>query len=367
MIGPIARFNAMQGIAGVVEDFGVSVSCGVPLSGYLAGQARGGRKVCELEDAFASVFHMKHAIAVNSATSGLLAAAFAAGLGPGDTFACPAMTMSATAAAPMFTGAKPFFCDVSDEDFALAGFPGGMKAVFATNLFGHPAMLHALRDLADKNGAYLIEDNAQSPMATENGKFAGTIGHIGVFSFNVHKHLQCGEGGMVVTNDDALAGKLRAFINHGEHVAENIGLNLRMPEVSAAIMLAQLARRVEIIASRVEQAHAIISAIGKIPGLRPPVVREGCSHVYYTIPFVIDGGRPQFCEALKAEGVPIVEGYVEPLYRLPAFSSFFHHCPVAEGLHERRLFYIENCAYSFSPEQIRMIGDAFKRAAEKVL
>jgi perosamine synthetase len=139
-----------------------------------------------------------------------------------------------------------------------------------------------------------------------------------------------------------------------------------MPEVCAAIMLAQLDRAEEIIGGRVEQAHRLIEAIGDIPGLRPPVVRPGAKHVYYTIPFLVERNRGHFCEMLCSLGVPIVEGYQEPLYRLPAFRQFARPCPVAEDLQDRQLLYFENCAWDLTRQQAREVGDAFKRAAEKV-
>src|SRR5882672_4135336 len=296
MLGPIRRFN---NIADIVPEAHHLLGGYHPLSGYLAGKARGGMYVQKLEDNFAEVFHVKHAIACNSATSGLLAAAFAVGLGTGDTFVCPAMTMSATAAAPMFTGAMPRFEDVEDETFGLrdAGSkPDTPKAIFVSNLFGHAANLHLIRKFCDDSDLYMIEDNSQSPFATDNGKFAGTIGHIGVFSFNIHKPLQCGEGGMIVTNDDALADGMRDFVNHGEVGGGPIGLNLRMLESSAEIMISKMGRAKEIIGGRIAQADAIISAIGDIPGIRPPLVRDGCTHVYYTIPFLIDVDRSNFAD-----------------------------------------------------------------------
>lgn len=341
-----------------------------PLSDYLAGQERGGYYVKMLEEEWADAFHVKHAIACNSATSGLLAAAFAIGLEPDDTFAVSPMTMSATAAAPMFTGAKPFFFDVSMDDFAMEMPPAIMedcRAVFITNLFGHPGQLAPWRGVAEALGGFLIEDNAQSPFAMYRGRYAGTVGHIGVFSLNIHKPLQCGEGGVIVTDDNDLAGKMREFINHGEHRSTQVGLNLRMPELCAAVAVVQLRRGKHIIEERICQAEAILAAIGDIPGVRPPVVREGCTHVYYTIPFLIDTAkRGVFCAALKHDGVPIIEHYVKPLYRLPAFEDYPASCPVAERVY-RELFYIENCAWTFTGPQIKLIGDAFKRAADKVL
>lgn len=347
--------------------FALQAKNGAPLSGYLAGRDRGGRYVTMLEDRWSDVFNVKHSIAVNSATSGLLAAAFACNLKAGDKFAVPAMTMSATAAAPCFTGATPWFIDVDDEIFSIPSndLPYDVP-VFVTNLFGHPAELRSLRGWCDLNKTFLIEDNSQSPFAMENGRYAGTIGHIGVFSLNVHKPLQSGEGGIIVTDDDELAARMRAFINHGEHVSEHIGLNLRMPELCAVVALSQLQRAPSIIKQRVEQAEAIIDAIGFIPGLRPPVVRQGCTHVYYTVPFLIDRSRHAFCESLRAEGVPVSGCYSSPLYDLRAFKPYKTDCPVANGLHDRKLFYIENCAFDFTKQQIKQIGEAFKKAAEAV-
>jgi perosamine synthetase len=374
--GPIRPYNSI----GKAEiDAAVAAMEDGPLSGYLAGKERGGKHVCALEDAWCETFGVKHAIAVNSNTSGLMAAAFAVDFEFMDTFACPATTMSATAAAPLLLrGNRIAFQDIEDETFGLHANAAHMaawgtdktvaKATFVTNLFGHPARhLSRFRDLHDRFGGYLIEDNAQSPFAMEHGRYAGTIGHIGVWSLNVHKHFQCGEGGICTTDDDDLAAKMRAFINHGEHVSDRIGLNLRLNEVSAAIALAQLRRGKSLVQGRVEQAEAIIDAIGNIPGLRPPVVRDGCTHVYYTIPFLVEKNRAEFCAALREEGVPIEEGYVEPLYRMSAFKQFARPCPVAEDLQDRRLFYIENCAYDFTPEQVGQIGDSFKKAAEKWL
>lgn len=340
-----------------------------PLSGYVAGQRRGGFYARMLEEEWATAFHVKHAIACNSATSGLLAAAFAIDLQPNEKFVVSPMTMSATAAAPMFTGAKPIFVDVEDEMFSIPDNDLPYDAsVFVTNLFGGTGWLSSLRKWCDLNGTYLIEDNSQAPFATEHGKYAGTIGHIGVFSLNIHKPLQCGEGGIIVTDDDDLADALRDFINHGENMDGSIGLNLRMPEMCAAVAVIQLRRAHSIIDERICQAEALLAAIGDIPGLRPPVVREGCTHVYYTVPFLITPGkRMAFCEELWREHVPHVGRYVPPLYWLRAFAEYKTDCPVAERLHNHEMFYIENCAWTFTGPQIKLIGDAFKRAAEKVL
>ena len=382
MLPPLKPFNTI----GAREMAAVVEAVCRPLSGYLASRTRGGHSVRWLEQEWRETFNVKHAIACNSATSGLMAAAFAVGLGPGDVFAVPAMTMSATAAAPMFTGATPFFMDVNSDDFGLrpGAMPDNTRAIFSTNLFGYPASLGRIE--WDKTcGIHLIEDNSQSPFAMAHGRYAGTMGTIGVWSLNVHKHLQCGEGGIITTDDDDLAALLRAFINHGENLGGEIGLNLRMPEVCAAIAAEQLRRAPDIIHGRVEQAQEILHAIGKLPGIRPPVIQDDCAHVFYTIPFLVEEmrvgsadcdfnpflsmrrRRELFCFLLREQGVPIVEGYVPPLYRMPAFESYARPCPVAEQLHDETLFYFENCAWDPTAEQIRQIGDVFKRAAERLI
>ena len=376
MIGLIAPYDSIgQDEKDVVED-----AMGRILSGFLAGQRRGGFYVCALEDDWCEKFGVKHAIACNSATSGLLAAAFAVGLGKGDEFLVPALTMSATAAAPMFTGATPIFGDVDDRYFALSltDIQKRPKAVFLTHLFGAAIDESWWAGWGRQEGVKVIVDAAQSPLAKEpkSDRYAGTIADIGVFSLNVHKHFQCGEGGMIVTNDGTLAEEMRHFINHGENADRQIGLNLRMTEVSAAIALSQLYKAETLVQGRIDQAEAILAAIGPIPGLRwPPPDYKGSRNVYYTIPFLIDlpktlddwKRRPEFCAMLRGLGVPIVEGYVTPLYRMPAFSMFDRPCPVAEDLHDHRLLYFENCAYSPTDAQIRLIGDAFKMAAEQCL
>lgn len=366
--GSIAPYNSIE-LPDILQAN--EATCGT-LSGYIGGSLRSsGKWVRALEDAWAEQFKIKHAIACNSATSGLMAAAFAVRLGQGDKFVVSPYTMSATAAAPMFTGAQPQFIDVEDETFCLEWadyrddndvYP---KATFVTNLFGHPS--NAMQMAVEMpTSTFLIEDNSQAPFAMEGGCYAGTFGDIGVNSFNVHKFLQCGEGGICTTDNDELAEKLRRFINHGEMAGSAIGLNLRLNEVSTAIALSQLKRADEIIGGRIEQAEEILYEIGDIPGIRMPIVRDKCRHVFYAIPFLIESRRQEFVFKLRAEGVPLTEGYVNPLYRLPAFSKFARKCPVVEDLHDRRLFLFENCARSPTKKQIKQIGSAFRKVAEEM-
>lgn len=375
------------------------------LSGFYGSPGKeflGGPAIRALEDEWCELFECRHAVSVNSATSGLVAAMGAVGISPGDEVIVPAWTMSATAVAPIAYGGVPVFVDVEDASYCLdpqkvaAAITPQTRAIIAVNLFGHPAELIALRKLADAKGLYLVEDNAQGPMAREDGRYAGTIGHIGVFSLNVHKHLQCGEGGICTTEDDDLAARLQMIRNHGENVAgaageinlaNTFGYNLRMTETTAAIAHAQIARAESIIHGRIEIAHTLSKGIAGTPGIAIPHERKGCDHAFYLWTIRLDSdalgvSRRTMQRALAAEGFPSFEGYVAPLYRLPMFRErraigtngfpFGNNgpdyteglCPVTERLHDSEALVYEVCAWDPAPVQQQQMIDAVQKVVE---
>ncbi|MGE0254653.1 MAG: DegT/DnrJ/EryC1/StrS family aminotransferase [Alphaproteobacteria bacterium] len=361
----------------------------------------GGPKVRELEARWAAHVGAHHAISVNSATSGLIAAMGAVGISPGDEVIVPPTTMSATAMAPLFYGGIPVFADIEEATFCLdpaavrEAITPRTRAICAVNLFGHPAALAALRTLADSHGLFLIEDAAQSPMAAENGRRAGTVGHIGVFSLNYHKHIHTGEGGLCVTDDAALAQRLALIRNHGENCVEGFGLadltnmvgyNFRMTELQAAVGLAQLAAVETHVAAREALAVSLTTAAAEVPGLTPPAVRDGCRHNYYCWTAKFDAAafgasRAAFSAALAAEGFPHFTGYVAPLYRLPLFRerkaigrdgfpftlSNRHYadglCPVAERLWREAFVLFEPCAWSVDDATETRLAEALRKVA----
>lgn len=356
----------------------------------------GGAKVKAFERAWCEQFKVKHSVSVNSNTSGLYAAMGAVGVSPGDEVIVSPYTMSATAAAPLGYGAVPVFADIEADTFCLdiedvkAKITDKTRAVFVTDIFGHPAQLKDLRALCDERGIYLIEDAAQCPMAMEGDHYSGTIGHIGVFSLNYHKHIHTGEGGMCVTNDDHLAQRLQMIRNHAEAVVEPAGMddltnmfghNFRLTELSAAVGLAQLEAIDEHIGKRVKLAEALSAACEGLEGLTAPKVREGCSHVYYVWSAKWDAAltgvsRNTFSQALAAEGFPHFEAYLKPLYLLPLFQKRiamgrdgfpFNQsdvtyekgmCPVVERMHYEELLGFEPCAYDVDDTDIQALQDA---------
>ena len=355
-----------------------------PLSGYLGGIDQGGPFVENLEEEWTRRYRVKWATAVNSATSGLLAASAAIGMKQGDEFIVSPYTMSATAAAPMFLGGTPVFADIESTTFCLdplevaKKITKATKAVFVTNLFGHPGNLADLRKLCNEHDIFLIEDAAQSPFAVENNKLAGTWGHIGVFSFNVHKHLQCGEGGICITENAILDQRMRDFRNHGElFEGGSIGLNLRMTEINAAIATEQLKKAEDIITGRIEQAKTLSFSFTEMDGLDGvilPVTKAGCAHVFYAWAAKLDYKslgitNHQFMEEARREFIvqpPVISaGYVQPLYRLKAFRKYASPCPVAEEMHDKALIVFENCAYTLKTVQHNHLARVFEKVLSK--
>ena len=314
------------------------------LSGYLGSEPHGGPMCRALECLWEVTFGIKHAVAVNSATSGLLAACMAIGIKPGDEVIVSPYTMSATAAVPKILGAKIVFADIEDETFGLDPLEVGnlisnpkTKAVIVTNLFGHPARLKELKSLCDNHGVYLIEDNAQSIFAKEGTKYAGTIGHIGVFSLNVHKQIQVGEGGIAVTNDGVLARNLREAMNHGEMRGGILGLNLRMTEVTAAMAIEQVKKAERVISEIREFAETVTHFIKRssLP-IVPSIVRKGCVHSYYCWTGIITHDKN------LSVGPPFRRGYMRPLYDLKAFSPH-DQLETVERV-QKNLILLEMCA-----------------------
>jgi dTDP-4-amino-4,6-dideoxygalactose transaminase len=359
----------------------------------------GGPEIKAFEEAWCEKFKVKHAISVNSATSGLFAAMGAIGIEPGDEVIVPPYTMSATVIAPLIYGGIPVFVDIEPETFCLdpqavqRAITPKTKAIVAVNLFGHPASLAQLRSLAQEYNLKLIEDSAQAPFAMEHGRYAGTIGHIGVFSLNYHKHIHTGEGGMCVTNDDELAQRLQLIRNHGENVVESlnieritnlIGFNYRMTELSAAIGIEQLKKGDIHVDYREHIAQQLTEGIQGLEGLTPPRVRSGCRHVYYVWAArfgedAVGVSREVFSKALAAEGFPHSLGYVRPLYLLPVFQKRIAiglqgypfnltttryekgMCPVTERMHEKELLCFEPCVYDIDSKRMNLLIEAIHK------
>ncbi|MCW8970755.1 MAG: DegT/DnrJ/EryC1/StrS family aminotransferase, partial [Rhodospirillales bacterium] len=311
----------------------------------------GGPQVRAFEDEWALAFGAACAVSVNSATSGLYAAIGAAGVGPGDEVIVSPYTMSASAVAPLIFNAVPVFADIDPKTYCLdpesirARITPRTKAILVVHIFGQAADMDAIMKIADEHGIIVIEDCAQVPFATQNGKSVGTLGHMGVFSLNYHKHIHTGEGGVVTTNDESLADRVRLIRNHAESVVANkgtadlinmVGFNFRLGEVEAAIGRCQLKKGPDLVAKRQWNVGYLEERLDGIPGLELPHVSEGNTHVYYVHVMRYDAAatgvsRQTFIKAMKAElpaaelreaeGALIGGGYVRPIYLQPMFQK----------------------------------------------
>ncbi len=301
----------------------------------------GGEQVKALEAEWAAKFGVRYAVSFNSATSALFAAVGACEVGPGDEVVITPFTMSATATAILAFNGIPVFSDVELDHYNLdpavleERITPRTRAIFVTHIFGHPAAMGPIMDLAEKYGLRVIEDAAQSPGALYRGKLSGTIGDIGVYSLNCNKVIQCGEGGIAVTDDDDLAQRLRLIRNHGEAViaagmpvrslVNIIGGNYRMTEIEAAIAREQLRKLDDLTQKRLDLVSFLSGKLRGIPGLELPGVRDDSTHVYYRYALKIDREvipirAALLVKALNAEGLDFYVSYMKPLYLQPLYQ-----------------------------------------------
>ena len=269
-----------------------------------------GPRTKAFEDAFATHLGVKHAVAVSSCTAALHLAYLAAGAGPGDEVIVPAMTFAATAAAAIYCGATPVFADIlGPHDLSLdpaaveARITPRTKAVCVVHFAGYPAPVEELRALCDEHGIKLIEDAAHSPDAHVGGRMLGTWGDAAAFSFFSNKVLACGEGGLLATDDDAIAQLARSLRSQamssgtwsrhtGEtdsYDVEGLGYNYRLDEPRAALLLSRLARLEDNVAERRELTRAYRRKLAQVDGLIVPYADDAVERsTCYVMPVLVE-------------------------------------------------------------------------------
>ncbi|CUH94425.1 hypothetical protein P22_0491 [Propionispora sp. 2/2-37] len=386
-----------KAVAEVMESGNLSAFLGRAGAGFL-----GGPRVQKIEQMFADKFGAKYGISVNSATTALHTAVAACEIGPGDEVLVTPYTMSATASAILMNNAVPVFVDICEDTYTLnpneikKWLTPRTKAIIVTNLFGLPGNVPEIVKIAKQHGLYVIEDNAQAPGATIDGKQAGTIGDLGIFSLNYHKVIHSGEGGMILTDNEKLAYRCQLIRNHGEVAVDDLddentvvlGSNYRMTELHAAVGIEQLKKLDGFLTMRRRLAEQVTNGLAAIDGLQGVVVPEGYTHSYYVYPIQFDQtvweiSRATFASAMKAEGFPLGEGYVKPLYLLKMYQhkKVYNHtqypfsfisdpvqiyqkgiCPVVEELYGEKLLTADICRVPYTAKDI----DDFLTVIEKV-
>ncbi len=321
-----------------------------------------------LEEAFCAAYPPRFAIAHANGTCTMHTALAAAGIGDGDEVIVPPLTMASTTFAVIHAGAEPVFADIDSDtlqlcaDSVLECITPRTKAIIVVALYGLPADLIRLRNIADDHGLLLVEDNAQAVDASIDSRPIGTFGHMASYSFQSSKHLAAGEGGILLVEDEAQGTLARRFSSlgyasltaSGGTIARSslqgpdtvrhsiVGFNYRMPELCAAVVLAQFERRGELIQRRREVAELFTQVTSGHPWLRPQLVPFGYVNTYWSWVVQIqqdDITWQQFNDCFEENGGDKIYAAWRLTYQEPFFHSLgqrrFPSCPVAERIQPR--------------------------------
>ena len=330
----------------------------------------------EFEEKFCEKFGVDYSVTINSATSGLHAALAAAGVGSGDEVIQPAVTVIMDAYATLYLGATPVFVDINPETWNIdvneieKSITEKTKAIIVVSLYGLPVDIDPIMDLARKHNITVIDDSAETVLSDYKGKYSGTCADIGVFSFEKTKHITSGsEGGMVVTNSEKLAEKIRkfggigyknltatagrtslassVFQNPNYERFDSIGYNYRMNLVTAACGLANFEILDQLIDRRKKIGSMFLEAVDGCSWIKTQKVDDYCEHSYYTFAFLyehtevsweyfyntyIEMGGDGFYACWK-------NPYLEPSLK-PKFSTV--SCPIAEEYQKKLMCFKTN-------------------------
>ena len=393
-------------------DAGKKVIKSGNLSGFYAqnlSKFYGGKKVLKFEKDIKKFFKVKYAITVNSWTSGLIACIGSIDIKPGDEIILPPFTMSAGAASILHWSAIPVFADVDPKTFCLSPksvlkkITKKTKAIMLVDITGHPSDIDSFNKIAKKYKLKLIIDAAQSIGAKyiKKKKYTGTVGDVGGYSFNIHKHINTGEGGVIVTNNKNIANKAYLIRNHGENMVNKIktsnfsnliGYNFRLGEIEAAIGIEQLKKLPKILKKIQKNGELLNKELKKLEGLEVPEVdNKVITHAYYTYGLKLNTkkikiSRKKIVKMLRNLGVPCGEGYLN-IHLLTLFKKKIAYgkknypwnlnknrsykykigdMPIAEDLHFRSYIGIGLTHYDFSTNDIYYIINAFQKVWTKL-
>lgn len=322
-----------------------------------------GPKVAEFEEAFAGFVRAKHAVTVSNGTAALHAAMFALDIGPGDEVIVTPMTFAASANCVLYQRATPIFADVQPDTLLIdpvqveARITSHTKAIVAVDYAGQPCDYDALYTIAHQYDLAVIDDACHAVGGSYKGRPVGTLADLNTFSLHPVKHLTTGEGGMITTNDESYAQRMRVFRNHGittdhRQRAESggffyemieLGYNYRITDFQCALGLSQLSKLSSSVQKRQSIAAMYDVAFARIDYVQPLVVSANVSHSYhlYMVQFDLDAlhmTRAEVFKALRAENIGINVHYI-PVHLHPYYQrelgTHLGLCPVAEAAYER--------------------------------
>ncbi len=335
------RLHNHRGDSGCMADRHVSVA--EPIIGESehenvaavldSGRFLQGPMVEAFEEKWAEFVGVDHAVAVSNGTTALQLALNSIGLQPGDEVIVPALSFGSSGTAVVHQAGVPVFVDIDPDTYTLDHtdlarcVSDRTEAIMPVHLYGHPAEMDEIMSFAEAHDLAIIEDAAQAHGARYKGQSVGSIGDVGCFSFYATKNITTGEGGIVTTDDEALAERIKLLRNHGmegrdRHVA--LGYNYRMSELQAALGVAQVDRLPEFNERRREISERLFEELDDLDWLTPATVREYVDHAYFWAPFEVDPkvigltGK-EVWRALDQQGVETRHRYVDPLYNQPVF------------------------------------------------
>lgn len=298
-----------------------------------------GKFTKNLESRFAKMVNVKHAYACASGTAAVHIAVAAVNPEPGDEIITTSITDMGALTPILYQGAIPVFADVDPDTCNVtaetieACISDRTKAIIVTHLFGNPCDMDAIMALANRKGIPVIEDSAQAFLAAVNGKAVGTIGAVGAFSLQQGKHITTGEGGLVVSNDDALGRHSFLYINkawgYGDSNPDHyfLALNYRMSELQGAVADAQLDKLEDVVQRRIRTADKLTAAIQDIEGIETPKVMPGHKHVYWKYCLMVDskvieGGSPGLGAFLRERNIASAPRYIQkPAFRCQVLAD----------------------------------------------
>ncbi len=333
-----------------------------------------GKYVVQFEEEFSRFCGAKCGVATSNGTTALHLAMHALGIGPGDEVIVPALSFVASANTVAYTGAKPVFADVDMETWALLPeeverlLSPRTKAVMPVHLYGHPAPMGEIRAIAEAHHLWIVEDAAEAHGACAGDRRTGNLGHVAAFSFFANKIITTGEGGLLTTNDEALAARLRMLRDHAmppekRYWHEEIGFNYRMTNLQAAVGVAQMARIDEFIARKRRIAELYAEGLAGLPGITLPVEKPGYTNVFWMYSVLIDAPFPltrdEVIPALRQRGIDS-RPFFHPLDTLPPYLS---ETPRPQALALSRTGLNLPSSPRLSDEQVDRICQAFRDLA----
>ena len=296
----------------------------------------GGKRVQDFERLLADFLHVKHAIAVNSGTAALHASILAAGIKESDEILIPSFTFVATANSVACTGAKPVFVDIEKDTYTMDPLDLENKitkktrAIIPVHLYGHPAKMDEIKEIANKHSITVIEDACQSLGSTYDGKQTGTLGQMGCFSMYASKVLTSGEGGAITTDSDEFAEKLRMIRNHGMvngYDTRIIGFNMRLPEISAAIAKTQMKKIQSMLDKRASNARKLGQLLSnkiKDKNIVLPHENQRTKYNWYLYTMALNDSRDKVKKFLNDSGIGATIYYDPPVHQTPFYSKFYN-------------------------------------------